>query len=267
MLMPKAARLALLVASGSLMACASAIVRPAVVPETRRSDALLVLPGFGYSRDGEKALRSLAASMATEGIELFVPTYISRGGLAESRAHLRRFIDAQRLDRYDHLHVFAFLAGAWTFNPLVEVGALPNLATVVYDRSPYQERGPKVADEALHFLTWLRYGSPVFDVARTPYAPLTRPNVRVGIMVETVPTALIKRHETLVRSYGPIRFECAALMQRYDDCLYLPLSHNELYVRFAAAWPDLLTFIRDGRFTGAANRTPPPGDPLAESHR
>ena len=136
---------------------------------------MLVLPGFGYGGDGEAALRSLAPAMAREGIDLYVPTYISRAGIADSRAKLQRFIRDQRLERYQRLHVFAFIAGAWTLNPLVEMDRLPNLATVVYDRSPYQERAPRIADEELHFLTWVRYGSPVFDVASTPYPPLSAP--------------------------------------------------------------------------------------------
>jgi hypothetical protein len=226
---------------------------------------LLVLPGFGYSRAGEKALRSLEASVAAEGIALFVPTYISRSGLVESRGNLQRFIREQRLDQYDRLHVFAFIAGAWTFNPLAEMRELPNLATVIYDRSPYQERAPRIADDKLHFLTWVRYGSPVFDVARTPYAPLTSPGVKVAIVVETMPTSFIKGHEQAARDYGPFHFECDAFMQRYDDCLYVRMNHDELYVRFAEVWPELLAFMRSGRFTSAANRTPPSGDPLADA--
>jgi hypothetical protein len=201
--------------------------------------------------------------MAREGVELYVPTYISRSGLTESRAKLQRFIRDHRLDRYDRLHVFAFIAGAWTLNPLVEARGLPNLATVVYDRSPFQERAPRIADEKLHFLTWVRYGSPVFDIAKTPYAPLTAPDVKVALVVETTPTSFIKRYEQTARGYGPIRFECDAFMQRYDDCLYLQMNHDELYVRFAEVWPELLAFIRTGRFTSTANRTPPSGDPLA----
>ena len=46
------------------------------------------------------------------------------------------------LDRYRRVHVFAFIAGGWTFNPFGEAGTLPNLSTIVYDRSPYQERAP-----------------------------------------------------------------------------------------------------------------------------
>jgi hypothetical protein len=103
----------------------------------------------------------------------------------------------------------------------------------------------------------------VFDLAKTPYPPLTAPSVKVALMVESAPTSFIRRYERLTREQGPFRFECDAFLQRYDDCLYLPMNHDELYVRFAEAWPELLAFIRTGRFTSAADRTPPVGDPLA----
>ena len=257
-------RVALLVACTAIGACAGAIVRPSTSPAPPATDAVLVLPGFGYTGDGEAVLRSLAAPMAREGLDLYVPTYLSRGGLADTRARLRRFIRDQRLERYQRLHVFAFIAGGWTFNPLVEMDRLPNLATAVYDRSPYQERAPRIADEELHFLTWVRYGRPVFDVARAPYVALSVPGVKVGLVVETTPTKFVKKHEKTARSYGPFRFDCDAFMQRHDDCIYLPLNHDELYVRFADVWPELLAFIRSGRFTAAATRTPPVGDALAD---
>ena len=250
-------------ACACITGCADAIVRPSLTPTRPATEAMLVLPGFGYGRDGERTLRSLAGAMAGEGMDLYVPTYISRGGLAESRARLRRFIRDNRLERYDRVHVFAFLAGAWTFNPLVEARELPNLATVIYDRSPLQERAPQIADEKLHFLTWVRYGSPVFDVARTPYVPITAPGVNVALLVETRPTSFIRQHEKAARAYGDFRFGCDAFMQRYDDCAYVAMNHNELYKRFNELWPDLLAFIRTGRFSSAPNRRPPAGDPLA----
>lgn len=254
-----ATRLAVVAACACSAACASTIVRPASGPKPA-TEALLVLPGFGYGPRGEKALTSLAASMAAEGLDLYVPTYVSRRGLTGSRANLQRFIRDHRLHRYGRVHVFAFIAGGWTFNPLAEVGALP-LATVVYDRSPFQERAPRIAADRLRLLTWLRYGSTVAEVASTPYAPLIAPDVRVALMVETKPTPFIRRFSRAARAYGPYRFECGAFAQRYDDCLYLPMDHGEVYVRFAEIWPELLAFIRTGRFTSAANRVPPPIDP------
>lgn len=253
--------LAVLVACACLTACAGVVVRESPEPSTR--EALLVLPGFGYSRDAQKALRALAPAMAADGIDLFVPTYVSRSGIAASRVNLEHFIRDRQLNRYRRVHVFAFIAGAWTLNPLVAAGGLPNLATVIYDRSPLQERAPAIAIDKLHFLTWLRYGSPVFDLARTPYAALTAPNVRIALMVETRPTSFIQRYEKAARDYGPFRFECDAFGQRFDDCLFLPMTHDDLYTRFAELWPEVLAFIRAGRFTTGANRTPPTGDPFA----
>lgn len=207
-----------------------------------------MLPGFGYTAAGERTFRELSAAVARDGFDLYVPSYISRSGIAASRKNLARFIRDQHLDRYERLHVFAFLAGAWTLNPLAESEPLPNMKTVVYDRSPYQERAPRIALDDLRFLTWLKYGSPVFDVARTPYAPLTAPDVKVALVVETLPTKFVKKHGEQARAYGPFEFECDAFRQRHDACKYVAMNHDDLYVRFAEVWPDVRSFIRTGRF-------------------
>jgi len=246
-------------------ACARPSITPRVAPSTRPDEALLILPGFGYGAKGEQAFRALAASARRDGIELFVPNYLMRGGLVDSRSKLQAYLRRQQLDRVARLHVFAFLAGGWTLNPLLQTQSLPNLKTVIYDRSPYQERAPRIADETLHFPAWLRYGSTIFDVARTSYAPLTAPAVNIGIVVETKPTAFVRKRAARARSYGPFNFDCDAFGQPHNDCVYIDMSHDELYVRVAEVWPDIRAFIRTGRFTTAANRTPPATDALAVS--
>ena len=240
--------------------CANAMVRPAVVPSGRSADALLVLPGFGYGGAAEHAFRSLAPSMAAEGLDLYLPTFVSRAGLEESRVRLGRFIRENRLDAYQRVHVFAFIAGGWTFNRLDGTDTLPNLTTVVYDRSPYQERAPRIALEKLRWLTWMKYGPVVFDLARTPYPPLAIPGVRVGLLIETVPTRFIKRFARAASQQGPYRTDCDSFGQPYDDCVYVALSHDELYTRFPEVWPEVRAFLRTGRFTPSADRTPPTGD-------
>jgi hypothetical protein len=234
-------------------------------PAPHGGDALLVLPGFGYGRGAQKMFRSLGHSLAAESIDVYVPEYIERAGLAASQQEVLDFYRKHRLDRYARLHVFAFIAGAWTLNPLLEQGRLPNVSSVIYDRSPLQERAPRIADEKLHFLTWLRYGQPVFQLARTPYPPVTSPTIRIGLMVETRPTSLIRRYEKTARSYGPLNFRCDAFGQRYDDCVFVAMDHDALYERFQELRPELVAFIRTGRFTPAANRVPPTGDPFVAS--
>jgi hypothetical protein len=253
----KLVRIGLALSALATMACAHGGLRPAVVP-TPATEALLVLPGFGYGGDGERTFRSLAPRLAEEGIDLYLPAYVDRDGLEESRERLRQFVQEARLDRYDRVHVFAFLAGAWTFNPLADAGLLPNLSTVIFDRSPYQERAPRVAQDKLPFPARLKYGEVIFDLARTPYVPLTTPAVRVGILVETVPTTFIRRFAASAARHGPYQFECDAFGQRYDDCGYVAMSHDELYERFAEVWPDVRAFIRTGRFSQAVVRAGSP---------
>ena len=261
-----AIRWVVLAAAVCLSACAGS-VRPVLSPTRAKTDALLILPGLGYNRAAERTFRSLAPVLAAEGIDVYVADYLTRSGLSHSRDRLQHFIGDNRLDRYQRVHVFAFIAGAWTLNPLLDEHRLPNLATVIYDRSPLQERAPRIAAEHLHFLAWLRYGSTVFDLARASYPPLPARTVKVGLLVETAPTSFIRRHAQSARAYGPFAFECDALLQRHDDCIYVAVNHNELYSRFRDVLPDVMAFIRNGRFTVAANRQPPVGDVLPAQRR
>jgi hypothetical protein len=242
------------------VSCAGTIAAPRTAPSARPPDALLVLPGFGYSAAGERALRRLAPGMRADGVDLYLPDYVARRGLEASRRNLQRFVRDQRLERYERVHVFAFIAGGWTFNPLAEDSAfLRNLASVVYDRSPYQERAPRIAAQKLGPLAWLRYGGVLFDVASTPYPPLPRPGVKVGLLVETEPTPFVKRFARTAQSYGPYAFDCDSLGQAFDDCMFVAMNHSQLYPQFGDVWPEVRAFIRNGRFTDAANRTPPDG--------
>ena len=264
--MKRITRLSLLCVAAASTACAGALTRPSLEPR-QNHDAFLVLPGFGYGRAGERTFQALQPSLAAEGIDLYVADYLTRGGLASSREKLAQFIRVNRLDRYERLHVFAFLAGAWTANPLLDRQMPSNLASVVYDRSPFQERAPAIAADKLRVLAWLRFGSTIFDVARTTYPPLAAPHVRVGLLVESRPTSFIKGHVKAALAYGPFKFACTDLHQPHDDCGYVALSHDDLYVKFGDVWPELRAFIRTSRFTSAMNRTPPAGDALAPEAR
>lgn len=238
--------------------CAGTITPPKTSPQPAAREAIVILPGFGYSAGGERAIRALEPAMRDAGLDLYVPRYIRRGGLDSSREQLRRFIRDQRLDRYERVHVFAFLAGAWTLNAIAaDPAVLPNLATVVYDRSPYQERAPRIASEKLRVLSWVRYGPVLFEMARASYPPLPRTGVKVGLIVETEPTGFVKRFRKTAESYGPFAFNCPSFLQPYDDCMFAAVNHTELYTRFGEIWPELHAFIKAGRFSATAERTAP----------
>jgi hypothetical protein len=260
-------RLAVFAAALCFASCGGPLVRPALAPRAEPHDALLILPGFGYGRDGGKAFKAVAATAARDGVDVYVAPFVTRGGLDESRARLEGFLRDEHLDRYERLHVFAFLAGGWTLNPLLDRLALPNLTSVVYDRSPYQERAPIVATTRLRRRAWLRFGKTIFDVARTPYPANQRRDVNVALLVESVPTPFMVSHAQDAAPYGPFEFNCDALGQRHDDCAYVALNHTNLYSHFADVWPEVNAFIHTGRFTVAAERTPPPHTSLEPVRR
>jgi hypothetical protein len=244
-----------LAASTLIASCARSVPR-----DPARRDALLVVPGFGYDDDAARAIRATDKAFAAEGIDLFVAGYLRRKGIAASRDALLEIYREQGLDRYERVHVFAFIAGSWTLNPALADGQMPNVATVIYDRSPYQERAPRIAMDRLRIPTRLFYGNVLFDVARAPYPPLDPGRRRVGILVETRPTGFIKRFAGTAAKYGPFDFRCNAFSLRYDDCAYIDMSHDDLYVKFSRVVPEIVGFIRNGRFTAGANRAPPVRD-------
>ena len=89
-----------------------------------------------------------------------------------------------------------------------------------------------------------------------------------GVRVGSTPTPFIANREKQARAYGPFQFECGAFGQRYDDCAYLALNHNELYESVEELWPELRSFIRTSRFSTSISRTPPDGDlPVAARSR
>ena len=97
------ARLAVLITCVNLAACAGPTLRPSLSPAPPNREALLVLPGFGYGPSEGEPFQALAASMARDGVDLYVPTYVTRSGLATSREKLERFIRDNRLDRYERI--------------------------------------------------------------------------------------------------------------------------------------------------------------------
>src|SRR5689334_12181970 len=97
-------RIAVIVAAAvTAVSCAGPAMKPALTPAAPHQDALLILPGLGYGRGDGQAFRVIANSARADGIDVFVPPYLTRGGLADARSKLREYMRAQHLDRYERL--------------------------------------------------------------------------------------------------------------------------------------------------------------------
>ena len=237
------------------LACAGATVRPKVAASQPPSDALLVLPGFGYNHAGEEALRSLAPLMAAEAIDLYVPTFVSRSGLVQSRERLAAFIRANHLERYDRVHVFAFDCRWLGVQPACRDGR----SSEPVDRRIRPEPLPgaraedcarQAAMAGLDQIRARRVRRRENSVCADDRAGGSHRAWSLRLSRHGSSSALPGPRVVMVPTTSRVRHSG----NRFDDCLYASLNHDQLYTRFSEVWPDLLAFIRRGQFTDSAER-------------
>lgn len=120
--------------------------------------ALLVLVGLGSKSSNWKAI---AQCFDTLPMDIFVPDFISNDSLDACTDNLAIFIAQQDLSTYKELHVFAYILGGAVFNRYLADHELPNLTSILYDRSPWQERAPKVIIDTVPWLARLTIGQTI----------------------------------------------------------------------------------------------------------
>jgi hypothetical protein len=239
--------------------CARVLVH--VAPESSLADkkAVLVLPGLRNSGKGHRAAKRWYPA---QGYDAFVPDYVSREGFPEHVANLASFIEEHRLAEYGELHAFVYLMGGWTLNMYLAEHELPNLEKIVYDRSPYQEQGPRIVLANMGWLIHLIYGRPVDHLRDTPYPPLPKGDRQIGMIVETRVTPYVKRHREDLRPIPDEDWLPEAFDQEHDDLIYVHLHHDEMYYSFEEIGPELLSFFETGSFTAGAARERGDQDPF-----
>ena len=133
-------------------------------------EAILILPGFGDSKKGRKHQKNY---FQHKGYDLYIPIYKDNETLENCMHNLLNFYNTQHLDRYDKIHVFSYIIGSWTLNNFINEYGRKNIATIVYDRSPIQERAPYIAANNLRLLLRLMGLRKIMDeMAETPYPSL-----------------------------------------------------------------------------------------------
>jgi hypothetical protein len=228
------------------------------VPRNQK-EAILILPGFGSKLNGTKAQRRF---FAKKGYDLFIPDYLSRKSMAATLEKFDRFFEKQHLNEYRKIHVFSYLVGSWTINNWIEKHPENNIFTIIYDRSPLQERAPQVVVSESPLINFAA-GPVLRDFSRMPYPVLQNKNgIRTGIIIESKATKYIKRHKKAALALGPVRWDFENLGQPADDFFYTWLDHDRMYKRFDVIGEEIFFFIKNGRFSENARRKPFEEDPF-----
>jgi hypothetical protein len=230
-------------------------------PKSER-EAIVILAGLGSKVHNE---RKIAQYFKNKGYDIYQPSYIYRKGIDKGVDKIERFSKKHALNSYKKVHFFCYIIGSWTFNRWYTKSGLTNIETIIYDRSPLQERAPYVLMKDSKLIARLVIGKVNTELATSPYSPLTNFKGKIGLLIETIPTKLILRHRKTAASLGPISWTVDSLNQVYTDYYYASMNHDEMYTHIEKAGPEILNFIKTGHFGEKVNRTAPVTDPLIEN--
>ncbi len=209
------------------------------MPKSQK-EAILILPGFGSKVYG---IKKIAAYFKRSGYDLYIPKYISRKSVEKSVETLDHFVMNHGLKEYKKLHVLAYIFGSWTINSWITKHGKCNISTIIYDRSPLQERAPAALVEDSPVLSKILFGNAMKDFCTTPYISMNDSSIYKGIMIETYATHLIYKHQKTALKSGTVKWDPVSLNQQFQDYCYLPLNHDEMYKKLDIFGNEVINFI------------------------
>ncbi len=243
-----------------LMAQGRIIIKNENIAKSEK-EAILVLPGFGSKIFGTK---SIFREFKDSGYDIFIPKYISRKSIECSVRNLESFMLKHELKKYKKLHVFSYIFGSWTINNWISKNGKNNIKTIVYDRSPLQERAPAVLLKDSPLLARILFGKVMKDFCDSKYLPVSDTSISVGILIETFSTKLIYKHRETAMQFGEFRFSPENFNQNYVDFCFVPLNHDEMYKDLEVFGPDVIHFIKNSVFTNTIKSNRVPKDPFSK---
>lgn len=214
-------------------------------------EALIILPGL---RDVKKGRKYQNKYFNNVGYDLYIPYYIDKDSFDGTVKKFTQFYEDQKLGEYKKVHVFAYVLGSWVINIFINEHGLGNISTIVYDRSPLQERAPKVIVEKIPCIGKLLAGQVLKDFSLLSYPSIPKKGLKIGILVESKATPLIRHFRKTTINMGPIDWNNLNFNQDYDDLIFTRLNHDEMYYSFDEIGSDILHFIKNGVFTKEARR-------------
>lgn len=225
-------------------------------------EAIIILPGFANSIKGRIYAKEYFSQYPALGYDVLIADFMDPDSLPASVANLKAFMQTHKVEEYRKIHVFCTILGTRVMNRLLTEMQPHNLQTLIYDRNPVHELAPGAFTTEYPTIMEVMFGDIEYDLAK-PYEPLQHPeNYRIGLIIENRLIEFIRKPviygliDAAYFSEDKYSYAPASFGERYDDFTYVPLNHAEVYFRWDVIGPEVLHFIKHGRFTAQARRTP-----------
>lgn len=214
----------------------------------------MVLTGLGQSKKGYKSQQEFFGQF--KEYDLYIPEIRHRGGYDSCYAVVANCFSKHELSQYKAVHVLSYILGTKVLNRYINKNGPGNIKTIIYDRSPIQERAAKVVVKRIPNMAKIKTGHIAHDIAKISYEPIKQDGIRIGIIVESKASKLMRTFKRTGKSFGPIDWKNFDYKQQPEDLIFTRLDHDEMYVTFDEIGEDIIHFIRHGKFTESARREP-----------
>ncbi|HIG33023.1 MAG TPA: hypothetical protein EYQ09_06290 [Flavobacteriales bacterium] len=222
--------------------------------------ALVILNGFGDSKKNRKIQQEF---FQEKGYDLFIPEYVEKNSIDLTVSTFSSFYDKNNLDEYKEVKFLCYIIGGYVLNHHIEKNGRGKITTIIYDRSPTQERAPKVATERLPCISQILYGKVLAEFSEKNITPLSNSNgLTIGVIIENKATRLMRFFKKTSDSYGNYNYIAEEIEMNLDDFLYTYLDHDLMYKRFDVIGQEILHFLENGEFTENAKREKYNWDPF-----
>ena len=228
--------------------------------DVSEKEALVILNGFG---DSKKNRRIQKEFFQEKGYDLFIPEYVEKKSLDLTISTFSSFYNRYKLDEYKQVKFLCYIIGGYVLNQHIEKNGKGKITTIIYDRSPTQERAPKVAAKKLKLITKIYYGKVLFDFSEIKINPLiNKDSLIIGVIVENKATKLMRFFKRTSNSYGNYNYNAKEIERNLDDFIHTYLDHDLMYRRFDVIGQEILHFLEKGRFSENAKREKYKWDPF-----
>ena len=214
-------------------------------------EAILILPGLGDSKKGREKQLEFFGQLE---YDLYIPNFIDRKSVDASLKKFKTFYHTHNLNQYKKIHVFSYILGTWVINKFILENGVLNISSIVYDRSPLQERAPIVLVENIPFIARLVKGKIVEDISKIDYPKIPKSAIKIGLLVESKATKLITRFKKETIQKGDVHWNNYDFNQERDDLIFTPLNHDQMYLHFEVIGQDILSFFKNGHFLLSSQR-------------
>ena len=214
--------------------------------------ALVILNGFGDSKKNRKVQSNF---FKDKGYDLFIPEYHENSSLDSTISNFSSFYELNNLDHYKEVNFLCYIVGGFVLNKHIIKYGHGKISTIIYDRSPIQERAPLTTVKKIPLIVKILYGKLIFEFSKEEIVSLNNSyNIKIGVIIENKATRVMRIFKKTANSFGEYNYDAREIEKNYSDFMHTKLDHDQMYNRFDIIGDEIFYFLNNGIFTKEARR-------------